>query len=98
MIGKTVKDDYIKLALKKDGKLKLILKGATELKNDQKIGVVSVIYITRDVELAKKQFEKLTKHKENDDFYMIYSCDEDTYLPELEHYPSIEISKEDLQD
>ncbi|WEV40976.1 hypothetical protein [Lactobacillus sp. ESL0681] len=91
-------DEYIKMVLKNDGKLKLILKGTTELKNDQKIGVVSVVYITRDVELAKEQFEKLNEYKENDDLYMIYSCDEDTYLPGLGHYPSLEISKEDLQD
>ena len=89
--------DYINEALKKDVKIKLILKGSTEFKNGQKIGVVSVVYITKDVELAKQQFESLNKYKKNDDFYMIYSCDMNTYLPKLHHYPSLEISKEDLK-
>ena len=56
------------------------------------------MYITEKPSLAKKQFENLSAHKKNDDFYMIYSCDLDTYLPDLGHYPSIEISKEDLED
>ncbi|HIY57525.1 MAG TPA: hypothetical protein H9829_04925 [Candidatus Tetragenococcus pullicola] len=89
-------EDYIAAALKEDGQLKLIMKGSVEAVATEKIGVVSVVFVTKDVALAKQKFAELNVQKAADDFYMIYSCPVDTYLPKLGHYPSIEISKEDL--
>jgi len=91
-------EEYIAAALKEDGQLKVIMKGAVEAASTEKIGVVSVVFITKDVGLAKQKFAELNAQKAPDDFYMIYSCPVNTYLPELGHYPSIEISKEDLSD
>ena len=47
--------DYVELGLKDDGNLKLILKGTVENNGQNKIGVVSVVYITKDVEKAKQK-------------------------------------------
>lgn len=91
-------EEYIADALKEDGQLKLIMKGTVESGKTEKIGVVSVVFITKDVALAKQKFVELNDKKAPDDFFMIYSCPVDTYLPELGHHPSIEISKEDLSD
>lgn len=41
-------DDYIKMALKDDGNLKVILKGCVENVAQKKVGVVSVVYLTKD--------------------------------------------------
>lgn len=90
-------DEMSLAALKDSKKLKLILKGSVEPRNNEKVGVVSVIYITENSNLAKEKFEDLISNKNDDDFYMIYSCNFDTYLPDLGHYPSMEISKEDLE-
>ncbi|WEV51018.1 hypothetical protein OZX69_08725 [Lactobacillus sp. ESL0731] len=90
-------DEMVEMALKPDGNLKLILKGNVEQKENKPIGVVSVVYVTSDVQLAKQKFTQLNGHKNDDEFYMIYSCPVDTYLPDMGHYPSIEISQEDLQ-
>ncbi|MDF7682339.1 hypothetical protein PT287_02220 [Lactobacillus sp. ESL0679] len=68
-----------------------------EQKENKPIGVVSVVYVTSDIQLAKQKFTQLNKHQSADEFYMIYSCPVDTYLPDMGHYPSIEISQEDLQ-
>ncbi|MDF7639862.1 hypothetical protein PT285_10660 [Lactobacillus sp. ESL0791] len=89
-------NELVNMALQPDGNLKLIIKGNTEQKEQDTIGVVSVVYITSDVDAATKKFADLNEHKTVDEFYMIYSCPQDTYLPDLGHYPSIEISKEDL--
>ncbi|WEV70791.1 hypothetical protein OZY43_07595 [Lactobacillus sp. ESL0785] len=76
--------------------MKLILKGNVEQVNDEPLGVVAVVYLTSDVQLAKKKFTELNENKTVDEFYMIYSCPQDTYLPTLSHYPSLEISRTDL--
>lgn len=89
-------DEMVNLALKPDGNLKLILKGKVEQVNDEPLGVVAVVYLTSDVQLAKKKFTELNENKTADEFYMVYSCPQDTYLPTLGHYPSLEISRADL--
>lgn len=87
--------DYVELGLKDDGNLKLILKGNVENNGQNKIGVVSVIYITKDVAKAKQKISELNASKKGD-YYMVYSCPLDKYLPDLGHYPSIEITQDDL--
>lgn len=89
-------NDYVKLGLKNDGNLKVILKGSVEEASNKKVGVVSVVYVTNDVEKAKQKLAELNS-KEKGAYYMVYSCPLDTFLPDLGHYPSIEIGKEDLQ-
>lgn len=88
--------DYINMALDDNGELKVILKGEISHKADQKIGIVSIVFITRDVNQAKITLDKLNKTKNTDDYYMLYSCPMDTDLTKLAHYPSLEINKEDL--
>ena len=87
--------DYVEQCLKDDGNLKLILKGNVENHGHNKIGVVSVVYITKDVAKAKQKISELNASKE-EDYYMVYSCPLDKYLPDLGHYPSIEITQGDL--
>ena len=87
--------DYVEQGLKDDGNLKLILKGNVENNGQNKIGVVSVIYITKDVAKAKQKISELNASKKGD-YYMVYSCPLDKYLPDLGHYPSIEITQDDL--
>lgn len=89
-------DDYVKLGLKNDGNLKLILKGSVEKNFDKKVGVMGVVYVTNDIEKAKQKLDELNSN-DKDAYYMAYSCPLDTFLPSLGHYPSIEIGKEDLQ-
>ena len=88
--------DYVELGLKDDGNLKLILKGNVENNGQNKIGVVSVIYITNDVAKAKQKISELNASKKEEDYYIVYSYPLDKYLPDLGHYPSIEITQDDL--
>jgi hypothetical protein len=90
--------DYIELGLKDDGNLKLILKGSVEYSSrefEAKVGVVSVVYATYNCQKARQRFAELTAAAK-DDYYMVYSCPLDTDLLTLEHYPSIQIGKDDL--
>lgn len=89
-------DDYIKMALQDDGNLKVILKGCVENVAQEKVGVVSVVYLTKDPKKAEQKFTEYNANKEEGDYYMVYSCPLDTFLPSLGHYPSIEIHQEDL--
>lgn len=90
--------DYVELGLKDDGNLKVILKGSVEISAHatEKVGVVSVVYITQSVERARQKLEELTVKQSDSDYYMVYSCPPDTDLPALGHYPSVEIAKADL--
>lgn len=59
------------------------------------MGVVSVVYATEDKNQAEKKLKELTE-RNPEHYYMVYSVPLDTDLLTLEHYPSIEITKEDL--
>ena len=78
--------------------IKLILCGSVEVSSvnpGENVGVVSVVYVSKDKEKIDTQLEKLKKaHPDN--FYMKYEVPMDTELTTLKHYPSIEISKDDL--
>lgn len=90
-------NDYIELGLNGEEPLKLILCGSVESKENNKIGVVSVVYATIDKNLAEQKMQELLKNKDNSDkYYMVYSVPLNTDLTMLEHYPSIEITKNDL--
>lgn len=90
-------EDYVELGLRDDGQIKMILKGTVSTEGHERYGVVSVVFVTRDVRRAKVKLEVLNNHKKKDDYYMVYSCPEDTDLDLLSHFPSIEITKEDLE-
>lgn len=88
--------DYVKMGLEGTAPLKLILCGGVENSADGKIGVVAVVYATEDSAAAEQKLKELAEaNPEN--YYMVYSVPLNTDLPELGHYPSIAISREDLQ-
>lgn len=89
-------EEYINQGLNGKATLKLILCGNVESVEDGKIGVVSVVYATNDKNLAEEKiYELIAAHPNN--YYMVYSVPLDVDLTELTHYPSIEITKDDLQ-
>lgn len=88
--------ELIDLGLNGDSSLKLILKAHIEDIQDNKVGVVSVIYATNNKELAENKIKELNNEKDSEYYYMVYSVPLDTDLTNLEHYPSIAITKEDL--
>lgn len=85
--------DYVNMALVDNKGIKLILKGEILGENDKKIGVVSVVFITKNSHTAELKLNELNKNKNTDDYYMLYSCPIDIDLTELSHYPSIEIKQ-----
>ena len=77
-----------------DGKdsLKIILSGyvdKSENENtEEKVGVVSVMFVSESKELVIKKIEEFeAKYPER--YFMVYSVPLDTNLEELNHYPSI---------
>lgn len=62
----------------------------------EKVGVVSVVFVSTDEEKIKMKLKEL-QNKNPENFYMEYVTPLDIDLTGLEHYPSIEISKDDLQ-
>jgi hypothetical protein len=60
------------------------------------VGVVSVVYATNDKDLAEQKMNELIAVNPNN-YYMVYSVPLNVDLTELCHYPSIAISKDDLQ-
>jgi len=88
--------DYVHMGLNGEAPLKLILCGNVEALNGNKVGVVSVVYATNDKILAEQKIKSL-QEKNPENYYMVYSVPLDTDLDMLSHYPSIEITKDDLQ-
>lgn len=62
----------------------------------EKVGVVSVVFVSADEKQIKRKLEEL-QEKNPKGFYMEYVVPLDVDLTTLEHYPSLAISKEDLQ-
>ncbi len=60
------------------------------------VAAVSVVFMSINLDDEKREWVKLTEEKSEDDYYMIYSCPLDVDLTTLEHYPSLEISKDDF--
>jgi len=88
-------NDYIEMGLNGEAPLKVILRGSVEVVSDNNVGVVSLVYATLDREAAKDKIYELLR-KDSDSYYMVYSVPLDMDLTDLEHYPSIAITKEDL--
>lgn len=82
--------------MKKKELLKVVLCGGIRKEDTTKLGVVSVVLITYDCDLAQEKMQELiVKHPEN--CYMVYSVPEDMDLTMLAQYPSMAITKEDLE-
>lgn len=79
--------------------VRMILCGSEEASRvnpSEKVGVVSVVFVSADEKQIKRKLEELQK-KNPKGFYMEYVVPLDVDLTTLEHYPSLAISKEDLQ-
>lgn len=87
--------DYIEMALNGEAPLKVILRGSVENVSDDKVGVVSLVFATMYKTAATRKIHKLTD-KDKESYYMVYSVPLNTDLTILDHYPSIAITKEDL--
>lgn len=90
-------EDYIKMGLDGEAPLKVILCGMVEENTRGKVGVVSVVYVTMDRVQAEAKLRELLQQNQEERYYMVYSVPLDTDLTALSHYPSIEITKEDLE-
>ncbi len=88
-------NDYIQQGLNGEAPLKLILCGNVQGEKD-KVGVVSVVFATTDMFLAKEKINQLITNNP-DNYYMVYSVPLNVDLTELTHYPSIAITRDDLQ-
>lgn len=88
-------DAYINDILNSPEDLKIIMKAHVE-NDDEKYGVVSIVFISTDHQLIHDKFLELVTTNDNNSFYFLYSCDLNTNLLTLDHYPSIRIDKADL--
>ena len=79
--------------------VRMILCGSVEASRvnpSEKVGVVSVVFVSADEKQIKRKLEEL-QEKNPKGFYMEYVVPLDVDLTTLEHYPSLAISKEDFQ-
>lgn len=88
--------DYIRQGLNGEAPLKLILCGNIQSTDNDKVGVVSVVYATNNADLAEQKLHELTSAN-LDNYYMVYSVPLNVDLTALSHYPSIAITKNDLK-
>lgn len=58
---------------------------------------VLLVYVTMDRVQAEANLRELLQQNEEERYYMVYSVPLDTDLTALSHYPSMEITKEDLE-
>lgn len=75
--------------------INLICKGSIESMENEKVGVVSVVFISYDTGISKQKLQEYIKN-DTENVYMLYCVPLDTDLTTLEHYPSIAITKDDL--
>ncbi len=80
-------DAYINDILNSPEDLKIIMKAHVE-NDDEKYGVVSIVFISTDHQLIHDKFLELVTTNDNNSFYFLYSCDLNTNLLALDHYPS----------
>lgn len=88
-------ETLIQIGLNGTEPLKVILRGNTQVVGSEKKGVVSVVFATMNKETAESHLRHLLE-SDPGSYYMVYSVPLDTKLDRLPHYPSIEISKDDL--
>ncbi len=88
-------EQLVEVGLNSEHQLKMILCGEVDSSQNQKLGVVSVVYVSRDVLKIKATLKQLqTEHPAK--YYMVYGVAEDELLTNSNHYPSIAISSQDL--
>ena len=92
-------EKLVQVRLNGKDSLKMILSGYVEESgnenSEEKIGVVSVMFVSENKELISKKMEEFeVKYPER--YFMVYSVPLDTELEELDHYPSIALSASDL--
>ena len=75
--------------------INLICKGSIESMENEKVGVVSVVFISYDADISKQKLQEFIKN-DTESIYMLYCVPLDTDLATLEHYPSIAVTKKDL--
>ena len=75
--------------------INLICKGSIENVENEKVGVVSVVFISYDADVSKQKLQEFIKN-DTESIYMLYCVPLDTDLATLEHYPYIEKKKKDL--
>jgi len=79
-------------------RVRMILCGNIEdsrINPSERVGVVSVVFVSAEEEKIKIKLKEL-QDKNPENFYMEYVTPLNVDLTSLEHYPSIEISKDDL--
>lgn len=79
-------------------RVRMILCGNIEdsrINPSERVGVVSVVFVSTEEEKIKIKLKEL-QDKNPENFYMEYVTPLNVDLKSLEHYPSIEISKDDL--
>lgn len=79
-------------------RVRMILCGNVEdsrINPSEKIGVVSVVFVSTEEDKIKIKFKEL-QDKNPENFYMEYVTPLNVDLTNLEYYPSIAISKDDL--
>lgn len=79
-------------------RVRMILCGNIEdsrINPSERVGVVSVVFVSTEEEKIKIKLKEL-QDKNPENFYMEYVTPLNVDLTSLEHYPSIEISKDDL--
>ena len=88
-------EEYVRQGLNGEAPLKLILCGNVEGTGENKTGVVSVVYATNSRSLAEQKLREFSDANP-DNYYMVYSVPLDRDLTQLGHYPSIDITRDDL--
>lgn len=79
-------------------RVRMILCGNIEdsrINPSERVGVVSVVFVSTEEDKIKVKLKEL-QDKNPENFYMEYVTPLNVDLTSLEHYPSIEISKDDL--
>lgn len=79
-------------------RVRMILCGNVEdsrINPSERVGVVSVVFVSTEEDKIKIKLKEL-QDKNPENFYMEYVTPLNVDLTSLEHYPSIEISKDDL--
>lgn len=79
-------------------RVRMILCGNIEdsrINPSEKIGVVSVVFVSTEEDKIKIKLKEL-QDKNPENYYMEYVTPLNVDLTNLEHYPSIAISKDDL--
>lgn len=88
--------NWLEYGLESISDLKIIMKGSVESNESDKIGVVSLIYASSDVDKIKEIYDEVTE-KDPESYYMIYGINLDQRLDSQMHYPSIAIEPSDLE-